>query len=249
MSEAERGCGYRKIGGLYLVADPGPALDCDGLPLHLDPCGCCGFEPAFSRNLQQIKAEYIIQAEKILHYRMHPEESGLDPEMAIEENCSCPDMCPICHAEGQTAQGISLGLMFVGAQNYTPESFIQESVKLGISKRIAEIPSWLKLGETWIFLAHMKVPDHKLQTNGGLLEKEPTYHKAIFYGFKPARLEMPVWKGDLTNAEILRLEQKGVTPILLEKTPENMKKHKDAKTMRKNLDKFLREEETEEEEE
>lgn len=242
MSEARRGCGYRKIGGLYLVSDPGPALDCDGLPMPLEPCGCCGFEPAFSRNLQRIQAAYIIQVERKLHLQEWKKENFCahpDPQPEHMIDCSCPEMCPICHAEGQAAQGISLGLMFVGAKNYTPESFIKESVQLGISKRIPEIPKWLKLGETWFFLAHLKVPDHKLEQNGGLLEKEPAYMKAIFYGFKPQRVELVCWKGDLTDTEILKLEEQGITPVLLDRTPENLKKHKAAKDLGKNLDKFL----------
>ena len=35
MSERKRGCGYRKIGALYLTGDPGIHLICDGLPLEL----------------------------------------------------------------------------------------------------------------------------------------------------------------------------------------------------------------------
>jgi hypothetical protein len=241
MSEARRGCGYRKIGGLYLAADPGLALVCDGLPLPLEPCGCCAFTPPFSRNLQRIQAEYIIQAEEKLHLkRWMATKYDSKPHTGLPD-CSCPEMCPMCHSEGQKAQGISLGLMFVGAKNYTPESFIQESVKMGISKRIPDLPSWLKLGETWVFLAHQKVPNHKLEANGGLLEKEPEYMKAIFYGFKPQRVEMPVWKGDLTDQEILKLEEQGITPVLLERTAENLKRHKHAKNSGARLDKLLEE--------
>lgn len=41
---------------------------------------------------------------------------------------------------------------------------------------------------------------------------------------------------------ILDLEQKGITPILLERTPENIKNHKDAKAKGDRLEKYLREE-------
>lgn len=59
MSESERGCGYRKIGALYLVCRPGLTLVCDGLPMPLEPCECCGFEPPFSRNLQRLQPDYV----------------------------------------------------------------------------------------------------------------------------------------------------------------------------------------------
>ena len=235
MSESERGCGYRKIGGLYLVSDPGIHLNCDGLPLPLEPCGCCGFKPPFSRNLQRIQAEYIIQAEKKKH---QPENSDFE-----EHRCSCPEVCPICYPQAHESRllennvrvydfckPISYGLMFVGSQNYTPESFIKEAINMGVSKRIPEIPSWLKLNETWIFLAHQKTPKENLQGNG-MHMKEPELAPAIFYGFKPSRVELPCWKAQLSNEQILKLEKRGITPVFLEDSPENRKRHKPANNL------------------
>jgi hypothetical protein len=225
MHEQKRGCGYRKIGGLYLVSDPGFQIECDGLPLELQRCECCGFEPPFSRNLQKIQAEYILQAEHKKHGISYP--------------CKCPRVCPICYPINGEPK--TFGLMFVGSQSYTPETFIKEAFSMGVSKRIPEIPSWLKLGETWVFLAHQKVPKvslEELKTDGMHL-KEPEYMSAIFYGFKPQRIEMPVWKGDLTDAELLKLEEKGITPVLLDPTPENKKKHKTAQAIAKHLDRYL----------
>src|SRR5207302_7622776 len=39
--EAKRGCGYRKIGGLYFVGG-GRGVACDRLPIPLDICPTCG---------------------------------------------------------------------------------------------------------------------------------------------------------------------------------------------------------------
>jgi len=231
MSEQKRGCGFRKIGGLYLVCDPGFALDCDGLPLELEPCGCCGFVPPFSRNLQKIQMLYILQAEKAKHGATKPSD--------FNKKCQCPPQCPLCYPELQEHE--SLGLMFVGKQSYTPGSFIKEAFQMGVSKRIPDIPSWLKLNETWILLAHQKVPNVSLEElkSNGLHTKEPEYIQAVFYAFKPSRVEMPVWKGDLTTQQILKLEEQGITPIFLDPTPENKKKHGVAKDWGKNLEKFL----------
>ena len=236
MSEVKRGCGYRRIGGLYLVSDPGQHLNCDGLPLELQECDCCGFKPPFNRKLQLLKPAYIIQAEQNLHLK-------LKARGAAGEICGCWKDCPTCHPDPKG----SYGLMFVGQKSYTPSSFIKEAFSMGVSKRIPEIPSWLKLGETWIFLAHLKTPNVclALLKDNGLHMKEPETIPAIFYGFKPQRVEMPMWKGSLTDAEIVKLEQKGITPILLERTPENIKNHKDAKAKGDRLEKYLREEDEE----
>ena len=220
-AEQKRGCGYRAIGGLYLVSDPGFQLQCNGLPLKLEPCQCCGFEPVFNRNLQRINPKYIA------HIRA--------PHQCYD--CSCWKDCPICYPQ----KSGSYGLMFVGKQSYTPSSFIKEAYAQGVSKRIPEIPSWLKLGETWVFLAHNQTHTVSLAElkNNGLLMKEAKTMKAIFYGFKPQRVEMPIWKGDLSDEGISRLEKKGITPVLLEGSPENVIRHKAAKNAVKHLLKYL----------
>lgn len=238
MSESERGCGFRQTWGLYLVSEPGLQMACDGLPIHLDPCGCCGFAPRKNENIQQLQSEYIIQAELKKH--------NADPGAGIE-NCHCPagQFCPICYAAPHTV----FGLMFVGTSYYTPESFLKEAKMMGISKRIPEIPGWLVLGETWVLLAHSETPDVSLEELKAekMHMKDPKRVPAIFYAFKPLRVEMPVWKGDLTAEQILKLEKRGITPVLLDPTPENKKRHKQAKGMEKVVRKYLSEEEPEEE--
>ena len=220
MSERKRGCGYRKIGGLYLTGDPGIHLICDGLPLELLPCDCCGFVPPFSRNLQRLQPGYILQAEHKKHGAAY--------------SCKCSrGVCPICYPfNGSFQQPHTFGLMFVGKKFYTPRSFIQEAEQLGVCKRIPDIPKWLRLGETWVLLAHTEVPKLNLEQikSNEMLMKEPEKMKAIFYAFKPQRIEMPVWKDQITNDEILLLEKRGITPVLLDPTPENKKKHGWAKS-------------------
>lgn len=214
MSESRRGCGYRQIGGLYLICDPGFTLVCDGLPLELEPCGCCGFEPPFSRNLQHLNPQYVIQAE-LEHHGKH---GG---------SCSCPVGCPICRADMQPI----FGLMFVSKKFYTPHSLIQEAKQLGICKKIPMISRWLIMGETWILLAHNAVPKVSLEElkSGGIYKKEPEKMRAIFYAFKPQRIEMPVWNNEISFEEIQLLEKKGITPVLLDPTPEARKRHGRAK--------------------
>ena len=230
-SEQKRGCGYRKIGGLYLVSDPGSTLHCDGLPLPLEPCGCCGFNPPFSRNLQKIQPGYISQAENNKHIKLWAIRSE-----ANKPSCQCPKECPLCYPQ-ETAV---YGLMFVGKQSYTPESFIKEAFKLGVSKRIPEIPSWLTLGETWIFLAHNETPEAELSQDPGLRDCEPETIRAIFYAFKPSRIEMPLWKTQISDEEIRMLEEKGITPVFLDMSLENLKRHKPAKNYMKTLQQMMK---------
>jgi hypothetical protein len=134
--------------------------------------------------------------------------------------------------------------MWVGKAFYSPHSFVEESIKQGISKRIADLPSWLQLNKTWILLAHEEVPvgSDGLGTyldQEGMLTQEPEKIEAVFYAFKPQRVELPVWKDDISSEEILILEKHGVTPVLLEATPQNRKKHKQSeKDWRLLLEKF-----------
>lgn len=226
MSEARRGCGHRVIGGLYLVSD-GYAVHCDGLPIELIECDCCGFIPKFSRGFQWINSKYIKQREDEIHKK--------------KKGCSC-SLCYICHNKYRPER---FGLMFVGKSHYTTSSFIKEAKNMGACKRISEIPKDLVLGKTIVLLAHKKVPKNltleQLKDNG-LLEKEPEYTTSIFYAFIPSRIEMPVWKGSLSNNEILALEQRGITPVFIEKTPENVKKHRVSENRKEHLLKYIKEE-------
>lgn len=130
--EPKRGCGYRKVGGLYLCGS-GMSIPCDMLPLELKQCELCGYEIPFTRAFIWINKKYI------QHYS----------DSHDKKKCSClkiTDKCPICTPE--RIQQDKYGLMWVGSIYYTPESFIKEAQQMGVSKRIAKIPKELKIGET-----------------------------------------------------------------------------------------------------
>jgi len=99
--------------------------------------------------------------------------------------------------------------MWVGEKFYTPDSFRVESKRYGVSKRIADIPSWLVLGETWVFLAHPKYPVLK---HGLAVDHKP----AIFSAFKPDRVEVPLWTSLKGLKEHRELEEKGYTIVWFE---------------------------------
>jgi len=209
MPEIERGCGFRKVGAIYLVGE-GLSTSCDMLPMKLEPCQCCGFRPSFSRNFQKLNSEYVNQRATI-HF--------------ASEACTClqaKPTCPLCFP----LKTDSFGLMFVSSKAYTPENFIKEAKMIGVSKRIPEIPKGIRLNETWILLAYSKYPFHpKTEFEETGLKAEPKLEPAVFYAFKPARIEMLIWKMDVRPKIIAYLEKKGITPIIIEEGSEGYEQH------------------------
>ena len=188
--EQKRGCGYRKVGGMYLVCG-GAGVVCDRLPFLLKVCPVCGAGIKFSRGFTWVEPFPLLGG-------MH-------------ENCKDEiKPCPVCNPDVFTVHGEKYGLMWVGGNSYTPESFMFESQKMGISKRIATVPRNFKVGETWVLLAHKKV-----KTNG-----EKT--SAIFSAFKPTKIEKLITKSQATEEALKKLGKQGITPVVV---PDDDKDH------------------------
>jgi len=203
--ESIRGCGYRKVGRLYLVGS-GIGLHCDRLPFEIKPCECCGFTPGFFRGFTWLHKNYL----------------GGD-----HEPCKCIPQCPVCHPNAIPEEKLNedrFMLMWVGKQFYTTESFIEEAQKMDVCKAIPSIPKGLVLGKTWVLLVH---PECKFYDAGffdgtGLAKATPRTGSGIFYCFIPERIEMLIYKSKATEDRIRELEEKGITPILI---PDEMKEH------------------------
>lgn len=132
--ERKRGCGFRKEGGFYLVAN-GPAVGCGKLPIPLAVCPCChaGIKP--TRGWTWINGT-ALAAEKVCDFQ--PSDTGCE-------------FCPLAKPMGR------VGLLWIGEKFYkTPEDFQRESIEQGISRRISQIPRDFKVGETYVWLAHRK---------------------------------------------------------------------------------------------
>jgi hypothetical protein len=127
--EAKRGCGYRKVGGLYLV---GGRLQgsCCKLPIALHVCPACGSGVKQTRGW-----------------------TWIDPRPWLAGLCAMQNViCPAAHAE---LLGPRVGLLWIGRQFYpTPGAFMHEAALHGVSRRIVAIPRGFKIGEHWVFLAH-----------------------------------------------------------------------------------------------
>lgn len=128
--EARRGCGYRKVGGLYMVSDKYDWHGCCKMPIILHICPTCNQGIKQSRGWQWIY-----------------------PKPWIEGTCS--HIRPMCPLNSPHLLGDRVGLLWVGTQFYpSPDHFALEVKTMGLSKRIKAVPRGFKLGETWVFLAH-----------------------------------------------------------------------------------------------
>jgi hypothetical protein len=207
MSERERGCGYRKVGGAYLVGT-GLAVPCDALPLELLDCPCCEFTIPFSRNIIKIHGGYLKGRLK-----------GHWPH-----NCKDTFPCPICQGNKKMER---FYVMYVSQEAYTPQSFIKEAREQGVSKRIPpqSIPKDLKFDEDWIMLAMKKYPLNTPEHPDPRFAHDKVIEaKAIFYAFMPQRKEMILWD-DSPKAEIDHWTKQGFTIVKIPHTKENEKKH------------------------
>lgn len=211
--ETKRGCGFREVGKLYLVGE-GVAYICPSLPLIFKPCDCCGYEPPQYRDFQWLKKSYVRHIREPTGQMCHPK-------------------CPVCYP-GTNDQS-QYGLMWVGRKFYTPESFLEEIDSHGdISKAIKQIPKGLKLGETWVLLAHPEAyvdasDDEYAQLHSDWIraqalkkmdekkdpEPQPPTYPGIFTAFIPQRVEMLVYQSEATPEYVLELEEKGITVIVV----------------------------------
>lgn len=207
--EAKRGCGYRKVGGLYLVGGD-IMTPCDRLPIILDICPCCGAGVKYTRGWTWIQPAKLFKG-----------NHGL--------GCTCGPGCPACFCEqhfrleddGAWATG-KAGLLWIGKQFYkTPEAFRREGIEQGISRRISTLPRNFKLGKTYIFFAHIEGAERPVEVNGQIVkEKCP----GIFSGFMPRKIERLVKQSELTAYNLIEteIEKYGMDAMkeFLEENPE-----------------------------
>lgn len=133
-SEAKRGCGYRKVGGLYLV-DVGAGSGCCKMPLALSICPCC------NQGIKQTRGWTWIDAAK-----MFPSGGCVSDGL---NKATCPVVNPALMGR--------VGLVWIGEKFYKrPVDFLNEAANIGISRRLPAVPRGFKAGETWVLFAHPK---------------------------------------------------------------------------------------------
>ena len=195
-SESRRGCGFRKVGGTYLMGGL-EGSPCDRLPYPLTICSTCGQGTKVSRGFTRINPLKL--------FGLHDYDPSNDKNLitcmtATLSNLvktTCQDVnrpCIIC----DPTENVSY-IMLVGEKYYSPESFIKEGISLGVSKRIPFIPQEFKVGKTVIYLAHKKAC---VQKGNGEADKKGRIKMlqettGIFGAFIPHRIEKLFWESQL----------------------------------------------------
>lgn len=203
--EIKRGCGWRKISGLYLCGDFVPVL-CDKLPLPLKICPCCGNGIKLGRNLTAVNPLKLFGVHRYCADKFQP--------------------CFVCQPSEDKAYIIRIGEQFYK----TVDEYVSESKRLGFSRRIAQIPRDFILGKTVVYLAHINAclenepteVQTELKVNPPeiaprLLETTKVKRvMGIFTAFIPQRIEKIYWQSaldEMPKSERTRLEKRGITPV------------------------------------
>jgi hypothetical protein len=206
--EAKRGCGFRKVGGLYMVGGKLGAPCCK-MPIPLHVCPTC------SGGVKQTRGW-----------------TWIDPRPWLAKPCSSfvgigfGSTLPVfdCPAANPERLGERVGLLWIGGRFYsTPEDFAREANELGISRRLTAIPRNFKLGETWVFLAHPKVIRAEAPATLDPDEQAPEWLPGVFRIFKPTAIEKIVTQSQASDeAEMKALADRGITPVVV---PDNDPDH------------------------
>ena len=206
--EGRRGCGFRKPGGMYLVCkDDGKP--CGKLPVETTICPTCGAGIRPARGWTWVDGDALVTSRKCPHEKKH-----------------CRG-CPLSKKIGR------VGLLWIGRAFYkTPLDWLNESIRMGVSRRINKVPRGFVVGETWVLVAHREaVPKPCPMCNGsgkttnktalGLesigpcerCDKTGTIHTpGIFHVFKPTAIEYVI-TGHETADELEAIVKRGLTPV------------------------------------
>lgn len=129
-------------------------------------------------------------------------------------------------------------MMMVGEKHYSMGSFVAEALRLGVSKRIPQIPRDFRLGDDYVFLSYKKaitryvaeaqviepeVPDDFDEDDTPPLidlPPEPVTQQTVkqiqlpgvFCIFRPTRIEYVV-SGEESDETLERLEKRGITLV------------------------------------
>lgn len=198
-AERKRACGYRKVGGTYLVSDAG-GMPCGRLPIELTVCPCCGAGVKQGRGWQWVDPAKLMGSAACDHR----------PPNGVGSN-----FCGQCPAANPALMGERAGLLWIGEAFYPRASdFDVEAGLLGISRRIAAVPRGFRVGEHWVLLAHPKAIRRIAQNAAG--EEIEQWVPGIFRLWKPQRVERIVTDEDAKDAKLLTdLLDKGITPVIV----------------------------------
>lgn len=204
--EGSRGCGVRKAGGLYLVSGE-LSEPCPLLPVEMKVCPTCGEGIRPARGFTWVDPSKLVPAV----------DHGTEMHSMM-----CP-FSPDARAESPHRMGTRAGLIWIGEVHYpTPQDFMREAARMGVSRRITAVPRDFVIGETWVLLGHRKAIERACPECGDEAisqeecpvcnDKRVVHIPGIITAFRPSAVEYVV-KGDETDEEIEALEKRGLTPV------------------------------------
>lgn len=208
VSEAKRGCGYRGAGGTYIVGGELNA-PCGKLPKVLDVCPTChaGWKPTRSWtwiNLAPLFPDNVC---------------GNGPVGCL----GCP-LRDIAQTEEDKFHGhYRAGLIWIGEKFYpTPADFLSEAARMGISRRLPNIPNGFVAGETLVLFAHRKAIHHPAISGNPegyaeMAEVPEFWERAIVAAFIPRAVQYVVKDSD-DAAKLEKLAKKGVELVRVKHT-------------------------------
>lgn len=207
--EARRGCGYRKVGGLYLVGG-GIGRACDRLPYELNVCPCCsaGIKPTLGWTW--IRPGLLFQG----------------PHNVANFGFGCP--CKGCWLCSDPSKFEKAGLLWIGGGFYkSPADFVKEGMAMGFSRRIKAVPRGFKAGETPVFLAHRKVIERKvtpedIEANPKLEGELFSAFPGIFYVWMPERVEKIFTESERGSEAVEDAVKREIVPVFV---PDNDRDH------------------------
>jgi hypothetical protein len=194
------------------------------MPYPLERCPCCGGGIKFTRGPQWLQPDFF----------------------SVHEGCKDETICPVCRTQaGRALAADAFGphlLLWIGRGFYTPGEYLEESARLGVSRRISAIPKGFTVGQTWVLLAHLDAvpavntnvctacsddvaahgPDGDCLSVCGESFRAPKPTPGIFCAFIPQRIELILKESDATPERIAKEEKRGVTVV---KVPDNDPDH------------------------
>lgn len=223
--EKRRGCGFRKVGGTYLVSE-GQGVPCDRLPIRLDVCPVCSHGFKQTRGFTWVDLFGLVGGNH-LEESAHTMNATATGPLMVE--CGDEPWCPLCHHVKAIGKA---GLLWIGEKFYPkPEDFMREGQDMGFSRRVSAIPRNFKVGETWVMLAHPKTisewrelpadPDREQATLENV-EKEQVWVPGIFTLWRPTRIEKLFKESDRESDDVKKAVEQGITPVFV---PDDDKDH------------------------
>ncbi len=185
-TESRRGCGYRKGGGLYVVAG-GPSQACGRFPIALGVCPTCHGGIKQTRGWTWIEpAPFFLEHDSDLGHFVPPCSLG-----GVTSGGLC-STCPVnaVNVLISAALRVEAGLLWIGEGFYkTPGEFLREGIAQGISRRISALPLDFVVGETRVFFAHAKAVPGYDDEIGEFVDGGKDMGPGIFASFVPSAID------------------------------------------------------------